>query len=77
MIMKIAVGFQTLIHIEVQPVIVHNLKFSLTSISKKGILIILQLAAFLEECDNIISYVKNYLAVHFTIDYVNANGDIS
>ena len=26
--------------------------------------------AFLEECDDIISYVKNYLAVHFTIDYV-------
>jgi type III restriction enzyme len=37
----------------------------------------LQFAAFLEECDDIISYVKNYLAVHFTIDYVNANGDIS
>ncbi len=28
-------------------------------------------------CDDIISYVKNYLAVHFKIDYVNANGDIS
>ncbi len=37
----------------------------------------LRFAAFLEECDDIISYVKNYLAVHFTIDYVNANGDIS
>jgi len=37
----------------------------------------LQFATFLEECDDIISYVKNYLAVHFTIDYVNADGDIS
>ena len=37
----------------------------------------LQFAAFLEECDDIISYVKNYMAVHFKIDYVNANGDIS
>jgi type III restriction enzyme len=37
----------------------------------------LQFAAFLEECDDIISYVKNYMAVHFKIDYVNAKGDIS
>lgn len=37
----------------------------------------LEFAAFLEKCDDIISYVKNYLAVHFKIDYVNANGDIS
>ncbi|MCU7858224.1 MAG: DEAD/DEAH box helicase family protein, partial [Candidatus Thiodiazotropha sp. (ex Lucinoma kastoroae)] len=37
----------------------------------------LQFAAFLEECDDIISYVKNYLAVHFQIDYVNAEGNIS
>ncbi|MBW1940453.1 MAG: DEAD/DEAH box helicase family protein [Deltaproteobacteria bacterium] len=37
----------------------------------------LQFAAFLEECDDIISYVKNYLAVHFQIDYVNADGNIS
>lgn len=37
----------------------------------------LRFAAFLEECNDIISYVKNYLAVHFTIDYMNANGDIS
>ncbi len=37
----------------------------------------LQFAAFLEECDDIISYVKNYMAVHFKIDYVNASGDIS
>ncbi|CAN2044529.1 type III restriction enzyme [Candidatus Magnetomoraceae bacterium gMMP-1] len=37
----------------------------------------LQFAAFLEECDDIISYVKNYLAVHFQIDYVNNDGNIS
>ena len=37
----------------------------------------LQFAAFLEECDDIISYVKNYMAVHFKIDYVNAKGEIS
>ena len=37
----------------------------------------LDFAAFLEECDDIVSYVKNYMAVHFKIDYVNANGDIS
>ena len=37
----------------------------------------LKFAAFLEECDDIISYVKNYLAVHFQIDYVNDDGNIS
>ena len=37
----------------------------------------LQFASFLEECDDIISYVKNYMAVHFQIDYVNADGNIS
>lgn len=37
----------------------------------------LQFAGFLEECDDVVSYVKNYFAVHFQIDYVNASGDIS
>lgn len=37
----------------------------------------LQFAAFLEDCDDIISYVKNYFSVHFKIDYVNASGEIS
>ena len=37
----------------------------------------LQFAVFLEDCDDIISYVKNYMAVHFKIDYVNAKGEIS
>jgi len=34
-------------------------------------------ARFLEDCDDVIAYAKNYLAVHFKLDYVNANGDIS
>ena len=34
-------------------------------------------AGFLEGCDDVLSYAKNYLAVHFKLDYVNADGDIS
>lgn len=34
-------------------------------------------AGFLEGCDDVVSYAKNYLAVHFKLDYVNADGDIS
>lgn len=34
-------------------------------------------ARFLEDCEDVVSYAKNYLAVHFKLDYVNANGDIS
>ena len=36
-------------------------------------------ASFLDGCDDsdVISYAKNYLAVHFKLDYVNADGDIS
>ena len=34
-------------------------------------------AAFLDGCDDIISYAKNYFAVHFKLDYINADGDIS
>ena len=34
-------------------------------------------AGFLEGSDDVISYAKNYLAVHFKLDYVNAAGDIS
>lgn len=37
----------------------------------------LEFAAFLENCDDIISYVKNYFAVQFKIDYRNATGEIS
>ena len=36
----------------------------------------LQFASFLEECDDIISYAKNYFAVHFKIDYKDADGNI-
>ena len=34
-------------------------------------------ARFLEDCDDVLSYAKNYLAVNFKLDYVNADGDIS
>ena len=37
----------------------------------------LEFAAFLEGCDDVISYAKNYMAVGFKIDYVNAKGEIS
>jgi type III restriction enzyme len=34
-------------------------------------------ARFLEDCEEVVSFAKNYLAVHFKLDYVNADGDIS
>jgi type III restriction enzyme len=34
-------------------------------------------ARFLENCEDVVSYAKNYFAVHFKLDYVNADGDIS
>ncbi len=34
-------------------------------------------ARFLEDCGDVVSYAKNYLAVHFKLDYVKADGDIS
>jgi type III restriction enzyme len=34
-------------------------------------------ASFLERCDDVISYAKNYLAVNFKLDYVNYEGNIS
>ena len=37
----------------------------------------LTFANFLEHCGDVVSYTKNYLAVNFKLDYVNANGDIS
>lgn len=37
----------------------------------------LQFASFLDECEDIISYAKNYFAVSFKIDYCNADGNIS
>ncbi|MBM3245750.1 MAG: type III restriction endonuclease subunit R [Candidatus Omnitrophica bacterium] len=36
----------------------------------------LEVAAFLEKCDDIISYAKNYFSVHFKIDYRDADGEI-
>jgi type III restriction enzyme len=37
----------------------------------------LRFASFLDKCPDIISYAKNYMAVHFNLDYVNAEGSIS
>jgi type III restriction enzyme len=37
----------------------------------------LEFAGFLEKCSDVISHAKNYFAVHFKLDYVNADGDIS
>jgi type III restriction enzyme len=34
-------------------------------------------ASFLEKCPDVISFAKNYMAVHFNIDYVNSDGNIS
>ena len=37
----------------------------------------LEFAAFLDGCEDVVSYAKNYMAVGFKIDYVNKDGDIS
>ena len=37
----------------------------------------LEFASFLDGCDDVISFAKNYLAVGFKLDYVKADGDIS
>ncbi|MEA3238379.1 MAG: type III restriction endonuclease subunit R, partial [Candidatus Bipolaricaulota bacterium] len=37
----------------------------------------LRFAGFLEDCSDVLSYAKNYLAVHFKLDYVKSDGDIS
>lgn len=37
----------------------------------------LEFANFLEGCEDIVSYVKNYFAVYFRVDYKDANGNIS
>lgn len=37
----------------------------------------LEFANFLEQCPDVVSYAKNYLAVHFRLDYVKADGGIS
>lgn len=37
----------------------------------------LEFAAFLDDCEDVFSYVKNYFAVNVRIDYVNSEGNIS
>ena len=34
-------------------------------------------ASFLDSCTDVVSYAKNYFAVNFKLDYVNADGNIS
>jgi len=34
-------------------------------------------AGFLDSCNDVVSYAKNYFAVNFKLDYVNAEGNIS
>lgn len=36
----------------------------------------LEFAGFLDTCEDIISYTKNFMSVHFKIDYKNADGEI-
>ncbi|HRE33128.1 MAG TPA: type III restriction endonuclease subunit R, partial [Candidatus Berkiella sp.] len=37
----------------------------------------IEFANFLENCKDVISYAKNYLAIRFKLDYVNSDGNIS
>ena len=37
----------------------------------------LEFASFLDKCEDILSYAKNYFAVNLRIDYVNSDGNIS
>ena len=37
----------------------------------------LEFAAFLENCPDVVSHAKNYPGMHFKLDYINADGDIS
>ena len=37
----------------------------------------LRFAKFLEACPEVASYARNYRAVHFNLDYINASGNIS
>ncbi|HAU1543641.1 TPA: type III restriction endonuclease subunit R [Legionella pneumophila] len=37
----------------------------------------LQFARFLENCNDVVAYAKNYLSINFKLDYINADGNIS
>ena len=37
----------------------------------------LEFASFLENCLDVVSYVKNEFSLHFKLDYINADGDVS
>ena len=34
-------------------------------------------ASFLDKCEDVASYAKNYLSIHFKLDYVNADGGVA
>jgi len=36
----------------------------------------LRFASFLEDCEDVISYAKNYFQINYRVDYVNADGNI-
>jgi len=37
----------------------------------------LRFASFLEDCEDVVSYAKNYFAIQYRVDYVNTDGNIS
>lgn len=37
----------------------------------------LEFASFLEQCNDVIAYTKNYISIHFKLDYINKDGDLS
>jgi type III restriction enzyme len=37
----------------------------------------LRFARFLEDCEDVVSYAKNYFAVHFKLDYVKSDGSVA
>jgi type III restriction enzyme len=37
----------------------------------------LEFASWLDQCEDVVSYAKNFLSVHFSIDYVRSDGSIS
>ena len=47
------------------------------SIQSEGVELELEFANFLETCEDVVSFTRNYFSVNFRIDYINARGEIS
>ena len=67
---------------QTRPFIVKDQKYTVPGKSVFNIIVgdsglELRFANFLEKCPDVMSYAKNYLAVNFRLDYVNAEGQIS